>query len=690
MSKFAKIAAALGMSRPQRSAEALRADGQRFQTIVQNIPDYAIFMLDAKGFVIEWPEGAERVKGYTAAEVIGQHLSIFVPAEEVAAGEVERELKEAAKTGRAERETWRVRKGGERFWANEIATAIRDDAGTLLGFTKISRDLSERKRTEDALRESEERFRLLIENARDHAIFTTGADGRIESWNPGGQRIFGYAAEEVIGQSGDILFTPEDRGRGKHERELATAASEGRASDDRWQTRKDGSRFWASGVTTSMRDAGGRLRGFTKVLRDLTGTKRVEEQREQLLEREKLARLEAERAITMKDEFLAVVSHELRTPLGAILLWAKLLRSGAVKGEQQERAVEAIERSAISQQQLIEDLLDISGMLSGKLRLHLRESELTPVVTAAIDAVRPTALVKDIELRVDLDERAGRVLCDPDRIQQVVWNLLNNAVKFTARGGRVHVSLRRLDGHLHIEVADTGRGITPEFLPHVFERFRQADASTTRAEGGLGLGLAISRQLVEMHGGVIRAASAGLGKGATFTVDLPLYDLHGDPHVAGRAARAEAPAPPFAPSPVLRGTRVLVVEDEAETRTVIQWLLQQCEAEVTAVASAAAALEVFRASMRDRRFDVVISDIGMPGQDGYELMRQVRDVEREAPAAAAAAPVPAVALTAYTRDADRARAAAAGFTAHVSKPVEPQVLVEAVAQAVKATNAGGE
>ena len=658
-------------------------DDERYRLLVQNITDYAIFMLDPEGRVTSWNEGAARIKGYAEWEILGQHFSIFFTPEDQRLGKPALELRAAEAEGRYEGEGYRVRKDGSTFWVNEILTAMRDVQGRLTGFSKISRDLTERKRAEAAVREGEERLRLLVENVRDYAIFMLDAEGRVVTWNPGAQRIFGYADQEIVGRDGATLFTPEDQASGEHAKELATALSEGRASDDRWQMRKGGERFWASGITTPLYDpAGGGLRGFAKVCRDLTERRRAEEERDRLLEREKAARLQAERAMLAKDEFLAVVSHELRTPLAAILLWSRLLRGGTVGGRDAVAAVEAIEQSAAAQQQLVEDLLDVSRMLSGRMRLTLQEMDLAPVIQAALDAVRPMAEAKGVEVAPSLGAGLGRVRADPARVQQVVWNLLNNAVKFTPRGGRVTVTLGRADGGaLRVEVTDTGAGISPDVLPHVFEAFRQADSSSTRAYGGLGLGLSIARQLTELHGGTIRAHSAGAGRGATFTVDLPALGGAPPGGVAPAGTGPEAAAAGgvaaggFAPVPVLQGLRVLVVEDDAHTRTVVQWLLEQCGAEVTAVASAAEALGAFQASLARQRFDVLVSDIGMPGWDGYDLLRQVRTAE----GTRGEGRMPAVALTAYAREGDRERAMAVGFQLHLPKPVEPAALVGAVA-----------
>ncbi len=674
----------------------------QFRVLVQNVFDYAIFMLDPDGRVTTWNEGAARVKGYTADEIVGTHFSIFFTPEDQAAGkpEVERSMGEAQ--GRYEAEGWRVRKDGRRIWVNEVLTAVRDAGdGRLVGFTKIARDLTERKAMADALSDSEERLRLLVDNIRDYAVFVIDPGGHVVSWNAGGQRVFGFAAPEIVGRHHSILFTPEDRAAAEDEKELATALAEGRASDDRWQLRKGQERFFASGVTTPIRDASGVLRGFAKVCRDLTDQRVVAEQREQLLEQEKLARLEAERAMTMRDEFLAVVSHELRTPLTAILLWSRLLESGAVDAEDRAAAVSTIRQSAEAQRQLIEDLLDISRITSGKMRLAVRPADVGAVIRAAAEAVRPMAEARGVELVLTLDDRAGTVRCDPDRLQQVAWNLLNNAVKFTGRGGQVAVLLERIDGVLRIVVADTGQGIAPGFLPHVFDLFRQAESPLTRVHGGLGLGLSICKRLVEMHGGSIRADSPGEGRGATFTIELPLADVRAAAP-AGRGPdepAVPAGATPFAPSPVLRGVRVLFAEDEHHTRSVVQWLLEQCGATVTAVASAAEAFEAYRkaasalppggaggeagAEPPPPPFDVLISDLAMPGQDGFELIRRIRAAEAEQGGdggGGGRAALPALALTAQARASDRHRAADAGFRAHVAKPVEPASLVAAVAE----------
>ena len=525
------------------------------------------------------------------------------------------------------------------------------------------------------LRATVDREAGMVDEVVDYAIFLCAPDGEATSWNAGAQRIFGYAEQEIVGRSGTMLFTPEDQAAGVPEKELAEAAREGRASDDRWMMRKDGTRFFASGTTTALRDEAGALRGFTKVCRDLTEAKRHEEERERLLERERTARQEADAANRLKDEFLAIVSHELRTPLAAILLWSRMLRGTEATEEQMTEGLHNIEQSAKAQQQLVEDLLDVSRMTSGRLRLDVRDTDLAAVVGAAVDAVGPMADARGVSLKSSIDPGAGVVRADPDRVQQIVWNLMTNAVKFTPAGGTVSLRLMQRGERMRIEVADTGQGIEPAFLPHVFEAFRQGEDPSTRRHGGLGLGLAIARQLAELHGGTIRADSPGLGAGSTFTVELPLSTV---PAPVGATVGGAPPprvggAGTFTADHVLRGARVLLVEDEAATRKVIQWLLEQSGAVVTGAASAEEALA--RLSYGPAAYDLLLTDIAMPGMDGYALIRRVRESEREQPNRP---PLPAVALTAYAREDDRAVALAAGFNAHLPKPVEPEDLLATI------------
>ena len=396
--------------------------------------------------------------------------------------------------------------------------------------------------------------------------------------------------------------------------------------------------------------------------------KRTEEERAMLL-------AEAEAANRTKDEFLATMSHELRTPMTAILGWAQLLRSHTLGEADFERALEIVERNAQAQQKLIEDLLDISRIITGKLRLDVRPVDLASVVAATVDALRPTAEAKAIRLQSLLDPQAGPISGDTDRLQQVVWNLLSNAIKFTPKGGRVQVRLERADSHVEIVVSDSGKGISPEFLPHVFDRFRQADGTSTRKHGGLGLGLSIVRQLVELHGGTVGVESDGEGKGATFIVQLPQMVTRRQTTAADARPRRQTAAGDkhfsFDCPPSLQGLHILVVDDEPDTRRLLRTMLEQCGSEVVTAESATEALAAFAES----KPDVLISDIGMPGEDGYELIGKLRAAEAEGQAER----VPAIALTAYARFEDRVRALNAGFQVHVTKPIEPVELIAVIA-----------
>jgi signal transduction histidine kinase/CheY-like chemotaxis protein len=397
--------------------------------------------------------------------------------------------------------------------------------------------------------------------------------------------------------------------------------------------------------------------------------RRADAEHERLVALERVARADAERADRTKDEFVATVSHELRTPLNSVLGWARLLRLGKLDAAATTRAIETIERSAHAQAQIVDDLLDVSRIVRGELRLDVRPVELVPVLEAAIEAVRPAAAARHIAIAAVLTPRAGPVAGDPGRLQQVIWNLLSNAVKFTPPGGRVEVRLDREETEVAIRVRDTGAGIDPAFLPHLFERFRQADSSSTRTHGGLGIGLAIVRHLVEAHGGVVGASSDGPGKGAMFTVRLPVS-------TAARAPRA-APAPlpqlgvEARPLAGLERVRVLVVDDDADTLEVLRQVLEAAGAQVVAAASAREAL----AALSVRPPDVLLSDIGMPGEDGYALIRKVRSLDPSH-----GGRVPAAALTAYTQLEDRRQALLAGFQIYLSKPIEPAELTAAVAR----------
>ncbi|AKF09375.1 PAS domain S-box protein [Sandaracinus amylolyticus] len=524
-------------------------------------------------------------------------------------------------------------------------------------------DLSARKALEQERQRDDARWRLTIEasGAADWEYWVTTGELR---WSERMLELWGATPESTLEEALTRLH-PDDvvRSRAAFERSL-DPSGDGMFLDESRVLGTDGKVHWleSRGRTTFEDTPEGRrpvvLRAVTL---DVSERKRAEEDRARLLESERRAREDAERASRMRDEFLATISHELRTPLNAILGWAHLLRSGPDDRARLERGLDVITRNAQLQATLIADLLDMSRIIAGKLALEVHPLDPSAAVSAALESVRAAASAKEITLRTVVDSPVPRVRGDATRLQQVIWNLLSNAIKFTPRGGRVEVSIARRDDEVEIAVADSGQGIDPEFLPHVFERFRQADQTTTRRHGGLGLGLAIVQQIVQMHGGTVRAESEGVGKGARFAITLPATARE----VATTPATERAKRGPDALRR-LGGVRVLVVDDEPDARDVIAQVLELAEADVSTASSADEALEV----MERAPFDVLLSDIGMPKRDGYALIEEVR---RRGIA------VPAAALTAFARDQDRKRALAAGYQVHIPKPVEPEALISAVA-----------
>jgi PAS domain S-box-containing protein len=523
------------------------------------------------------------------------------------------------------------------------------------------------------LRQSEERLRSLS-TCSPVGIFEIDTEGGCRYTNPRYQAICGLKAAESLEKRWLESVHPEDR-----ERAVVSWSNyiyEGRdySEEFRFQT-VQGIVRWVQVRSSPMLSGQGELLGYVGTLEDITERKQAEEVRAQVI-REQTARQEAEAANRMKDEFLAVLSHELRTPLTSMLGWSKILRSKKLDDKATSRALQAIERNAISQMQLIEDILDVSRIIRGQLRLNVSAVNLMPVIEAALEAVRPLAEPKEIQLNTVLDASVGSVYGDPARLQQVVWNLLTNAIKFTPKGGRVQVNLSVVSGegqqtthkYAQIQVIDTGIGISSEFLPKVFERFRQADSTTTRSHNGLGLGLAIVRHLVELHKGIIFAQSLGTGEGATFTVRLPLLQNN----TVNREATGEISSP-VASTP-LAGLKVLVVDDEADTRNFLSFMFEEYGAIATAVASVDEALAV----LEQAKADILISDIGMSEQDGYTLIRKLRSLEPEK-----GGHIPAIALTAYTREEDRLEALSAGFQQHLSKPIDPNKLIAMVANLLK-------
>jgi PAS domain S-box-containing protein len=562
------------------------------------------------------------------------------------------------------------------------------------GVSVYFRDVSENKRAE------EERRRLSAEVQRQVRIFDTtlssitdfayilDKDAQFVYANKSLLDLWGLKLEEAVGKNFFDLKYPDELA-GKLARQVRQVfETKTGLSDEAAYTSPKGADGFYEYIFSPVVAADGSVEMVVGSTRDVTLRKRTEaqllavaEERQKLLTRERQARAEAERAGRMKDEFLATLSHELRTPLNAILGWSQLLKAGGREGADFEQGMEVIDRNARIQTQIIEDLLDMSRIISGKVRLDVQRIDLPPVVQAAVDALKPTADAKGVRMHVVLDPRAGPVSGDPNRLQQIFWNLLSNAVKFTARGGRVQVLLERVNSHLELSVIDTGEGIAPEFLPFVFDRFRQSDASTTRRHGGLGLGLAIVKQLVELHGGSIGAKSPGEGLGSTFTVSLPMTVIHPEPAepVERRHPEAKGAAIPAEACADIAGLKILVVDDEPDARALMKRLLESCNAEVIVAASAQEAVDRLRAE----RPDVIASDIGMPGEDGYSLIRRIRALPADQ-----GGETPAMALTAFARGEDRVKALMAGFRYHVAKPVDPRELITLVASLAGRTRSG--
>ncbi|WP_224364905.1 sensor histidine kinase [Hyalangium versicolor] len=490
--------------------ERVRESEELFRLLVERVEDYAIFMVDIDGRVLSWNDGAQRIKGYSVREILGQRIDVFYPQELRLQGRPEALLREAAERGRAEDEGWRVRKDGSRFWADVVITAIRERNGQLRGFTQVTRDLSERREAEERIRQSEERYRALVEGVKDYAIFMLDPAGHVLTWNEGAERIKGYRRQEIIGRHFSLFYSEEEVRAGKCELMLERAKLEGRAEDEGWRLRKDGTRFWANVIITALRDSAGQLIGFTKVTRDMTERRRQEEQRLRLLQ--------AQDSIRIRDEFLTVASHELKTPLTALQLQLQSLRDRIE--EMDKKMAQKLDRASRSGERLarlVETLLDVSLIVTGRLELNPRDFNLAEAVIEVVESMRVFGKEAGCELRVKVS-RAVHGAWDRLRVEQVLSNLLANAFKYAA-GTPVEVMLSQYGEEAVIEVKDGGPGIPEGDLSRIFERFERA--ASVRHYGGMGLGLYVVREIVEAHGGRISARNDPAG-GARFTACLPL------------------------------------------------------------------------------------------------------------------------------------------------------------------------
>src|SRR5713226_6980780 len=494
--------------------EALRRSEERYRLMVSSVRDYAIFMLDPAGRVESWNAGAEAIKGYKADEILGHHISFFYTPEDLAADKPKRLLHLAAQDGRVEDEGWRVRKDGTRFWADVVITALYDAAGKLQRYAKVTRDLTARRDAEEALRQTESRFRLLVQSAKDHAIFMLDREGRVTTWNTGASRIKGYSPEEIIGQHFSLFYSPEEVASGKCERELEVAAVTGKFEEEGWRFRKNGTRFWASVIIEPIRDNDDQLIGFVKVVRDLTEKRNAEAERIRLAQ--------AQEAIRLRDEFLSIASHELKTPLTALQLQLQSVHEKVKALDEQAAArLERATRSGARLADVIEALLDVTRIATGRFELNPTAFDLSEAVGEVLERLRGNAAQAGCELRARLEPGVIGTW-DRMRLEQVVTNLLANSFKYGA-GGPVEISLKSDGAQAELMVCDSGPGIPEKDLARIFERFERA--VSMRNYGGMGLGLYVTRQIVDAHGGTVEAHNRPAG-GAVFIARVPLMPAH--------------------------------------------------------------------------------------------------------------------------------------------------------------------
>jgi PAS domain S-box-containing protein len=713
------VALVRDLSKRRRIEESLRFQANLLDTVEQ-----AVIATDLAGTITYWNHHAERLYGWEAAEAIGRNILEVTPAEtsQGQAAEIMSRL--------AAGETWSGefnvrRRDGTSFPAMVTDTPIQDESGSLVGIVGVSADVSGRKRAEEAMHEAERRalreYETLLQRlthlaeslgtARDHltifrdlrdfacvsvpcvgifiSLYDEGRDVRVATYG------WGDGEEVDVSQLPPMPVSSE----GPNSRAVRTRQVV--ITNDYWETKQQGlgQLGLLIGPDNGLRPQSslvvpmatmGRIVGTVEVqsyenqayreehitaMKMAANLAAVAIENMRLLQYETRARAAAEEASRLKDEFLATLSHELRTPLTAVLGWASMLRDSRLDEKTFKTAVEIIERNARTQQQIVDDILDVSRIITGQLRFDAEPTDLRQVIEAALDTVRHAATAKSITLRADFEPDVGPVMGDPRRLQQVVWNLLLNSVKFTPIGGEVRAQLERAGSHARVTVVDTGAGIRPGFLPFVFDRFRQGDQSTTRVHGGLGLGLSIVRHLVELHGGTVSVESDGEGRGSTFMVELPLLETRSaDGGLRTEEEGAEDKSAARNPqAEILKGLSVLVVDDEPDALGLIKTILEMKGASVTAVDSAEAAWGMLEAAWPD----LLLCDIGMPGEDGYQLIRRVRASD-----AARGRGLPSIALTAYAGEMDRALALEAGFDLHVAKPVEPAHLVSVIAELV--------
>ena len=646
---FAKVTRDLTERR--RHEESIRQSDARFRALVEGVRDYAIFMLDPEGGVATWNAGAEQILGYKHLEILGENLSRFYPAGLRQHELVRHELETATTDGRFEDEGWRIRKDGTRFWANAVLTSIRDSNGKLIGFSKIIRDLTERREYESHLRQSEERFRLLIESVIDYAIVTIDAAGFITSWNSGAQRITGFSTTEIVGRHFSRLYPPEDVSEHKPWRQLIGAREHGRVFEESWRLRKDGTQFWANSVIARLPAPEGAPDLFYIVTQDLTQRRHAESL--------------ADTAQKMH-EFIAMLAHELRNPLAPIRNAVALMERRKIEDPIVESMRQTIERQSGQLVRIIDELLDVNRVARGQLSIDKTTIDLREVIHRAIETSRPLIDSKLHSLSVGIGEEPIRIDADALRMTQVLVNLLNNAAKYTPSGGHLELRAHVVGDHAEVRVRDNGKGIERGALERIFDLFIQLEPNVTSTFGGLGVGLALVRRIVELHGGRVQALSEGIGKGSEFIVRLPISSSP----LAVSAAPVEQPAD-------TKALRVLVVDDNVDAADSLAVLLQQLGHKAETAYDGASALRKIPAFAPH----LVLLDIGMPRMSGYDVARAIVSMNL--------GPQPTIAaVSGWGQAADKERARAAGFHQHFTKPVTEAALQHLLADVAAARPPG--
>jgi len=630
-----------GQSTP-RKPQAGDIGEERFRLLVESVQDYAIFMLDPDGMVRSWNAGAQRLKGYSADEIIGKSMEVFYPGDAIARGWPAEALRRAAAQGRIEDEGWRVRKDGQRFWASVVITALRDDSGKLQGFAKVTRDLSERRQHEEALRQSEAQLRVLIDAVEDCAIFMLSPAGEVLTWNSGAERITGYAANEVAGRHFDMFFTEEDLATGLPARELELARRTGRAQTEGWRVRKDGQVFWANVTLSRMLAPDGTLRGYAKVTRDLS-------------EQQRLAELG--KSNRRMEEFLAMLAHELRNPLAPLRNAVEIMALHEELPPFMADVRQLIDRQTRHLTRLVDDLLDVARITTGKISLLKGWLDVREVIRASVDSIRLKAAEKQQSVELDLPDEPVGIVGDATRLAQAFQNLLTNATRYTPEGGSIRISGRRQGTAFRAEVIDNGIGLQPGASERIFHLFSQEPVSRDIADTGLGIGLSLARRIAELHGGNLTASSAGPGQGSTFTMVLPM-------------SRRPSQTPPMTDErPALRSRRVLVIDDNQDSTDSMVAVLSLLGHEAKGAYGGSDGLAAAKAF----RPDVVLLDLEMPDMDGFEVARQLRSHFDDH--------LLIIAVTGYGRQGDRQSTLVTGFDGHLTKPVGFEQL-EAVLAAV--------